>query len=48
VLQLEINRALYMNEAKLEPTPGFVVVQDILKTLIERLSSAALQLAQAA
>jgi N-formylglutamate amidohydrolase len=48
VLQLEINRALYMNEATLEPTQGFVVVQDIFKTLIERLSSAALQLAQAA
>jgi N-formylglutamate amidohydrolase len=48
VLQLEINRALYMSEANLEPTQGFAVVQDILKTLIEQLSSVALQLAQAA
>jgi N-formylglutamate amidohydrolase len=48
VLQIEINRALYMNEATLEPTQGFAAVQDVLKTLIERLSSAALQLARAA
>jgi N-formylglutamate amidohydrolase len=48
VLQIEINRALYMNEATLEPTQGFAVVQDALKMLIERLSSAALQLARAA
>jgi N-formylglutamate amidohydrolase len=48
VLQLEINRALYMNEATLEPAQGFAAVQDILKTLIERLSSAALRLANAA
>lgn len=48
VLQLEINRALYMNEATLEPAQGFASVQDVLKTLIERLSSAALQLARAA
>ena len=47
VLQLEINRALYMNETTLEPTQGVAVVQDVLKTLIERLSNAALQLAQA-
>jgi len=47
VLQLEINRALYMNEANLEPTPGFAAVQDVLKSLIERLSGAARQLAQA-
>jgi N-formylglutamate amidohydrolase len=48
VLQLEINRALYMNEASLEPTPGFATVQDGLKILIERLSKAAVQLARAA
>jgi N-formylglutamate amidohydrolase len=48
VLQLEINRALYMNEANLEPTQGFAAVQDRLNGLIERLSGAALQLAQAA
>ncbi len=48
VLQLEINRALYMNETTLEPTQGVAVVQDVLKSLIERLSNAALQLAQAA
>jgi N-formylglutamate amidohydrolase len=48
VLQLEINRALYMNETSLEPTPGFAAVQDVLKQLIDRLSGAALQLAKAA
>lgn len=48
VLQLEINRALYMNETTLEPTQSFAAVQDILKTLIERLTAAALQLAKAA
>ncbi|HEX6119316.1 MAG TPA: N-formylglutamate amidohydrolase [Dongiaceae bacterium] len=48
VLQIEINRALYMNEATLEPSPGFSAVEDVLKALIERLSHAALQLARAA
>jgi N-formylglutamate amidohydrolase len=48
VLQLEINRALYMNEASFEPVHGFAAVQDVLMKLIERLSSAALQLAKAA
>lgn len=48
VLQLEINRALYMNETTLEPTAGFAAVQDVLKLLIERLSSTALQLVKAA
>jgi N-formylglutamate amidohydrolase len=48
VLQLEINRALYMNEATLEPLQAFAGVQDALRGLIERLSSAALRLAQAA
>lgn len=48
VLQLEINRALYMNEATLEPAPGFGTVQGVLKALIDTLSSAALQLARAA
>jgi N-formylglutamate amidohydrolase len=48
VLQLEINRALYMNETNLEPIQGFAVVQGVLKKLIERLSRAALQLAKAA
>lgn len=48
VLQLEINRALYMNETTLQPSHGFAAVQDILKVLIERLSGAALQLARAA
>ena len=48
VLQLEINRVLYMNETTLEPTQGVAVVQDVLKSLIERLGNAALQLAQAA
>jgi len=48
VLQIEINRALYMNETSLEPMAGFAAVQEVLKNLIERLSGAALQLAQAA
>jgi N-formylglutamate deformylase len=48
VLQLEINRALYMNETTLEPTAAFAAVQDVLKLLIERLSGVALQLAKAA
>ncbi|HET6619763.1 MAG TPA: N-formylglutamate amidohydrolase [Dongiaceae bacterium] len=47
VLQIEINRALYMNEATLEPSPGFGAVADVLTALIERLSKAALQLARA-
>ena len=48
VLQIEINRALYMNETTLEPTSGFAVVQQRLKALIEELSSAARRLAEAA
>ena len=48
VLQIEINRALYMSEATLEPTQGFTAVQETLMVLIERMSNAALQLAQAA
>lgn len=48
VLQLEINRALYMNEATLEPGQGFAAVQDVMRILIERLSEAALRLARAA
>lgn len=48
VLQLEINRAIYMNEANLEPAPGFAAVQDSLQALIERLSAAAQQLARTA
>jgi N-formylglutamate amidohydrolase len=48
VLQLEINRALYMNETTLEPTAGFAVVQDVLRLLIERVGAAALRLVKAA
>lgn len=48
VLQLEINRALYMNEATLEPAQGFGAVQGVLRALIDTLSNAALQLARAA
>ena len=48
VLQLEINRALYMNEMNLEPIQSFAAVQEILKRLLERLSATALQLAKAA
>ncbi|WP_119301373.1 N-formylglutamate amidohydrolase [Dongia deserti] len=48
VLQLEINRALYMNETTLEPAKSFTAVQDVLKVLIERMSNTALQLAKTA
>ena len=48
VLQLEINRALYMTETTLEPAKGFAAIQDVLKGLIERLSRLALQLTKAA
>ncbi len=48
VLQLEINRALYMDEAALLPATGFTVVQAAMAELIERLSAAARQLARAA
>ncbi len=48
VLQIEINRALYMNEQTLQPAQGFAAVRDVLQGLIKRLSSAALRLAQAA
>jgi len=48
VLQLEINRALYMDEATLEPGAGFAAIQDLMATLIQRLSDAARQLAKAA
>lgn len=48
VLQLEINRSLYMDEAALQPSAGFSQVQGAMATLIERLSTAAQQLAKAA
>lgn len=48
VLQLEINRALYMDEATLEPAAGFAAIRDLMATLIQRLSDAARQLAKAA
>jgi len=48
VLQLEINRALYMDETALAPSDGFARVQDAMLALIERLSLAAQQLAKAA
>lgn len=48
VLQLEINRALYMDEAALLPSAGFAAVQEAMAALIERLSAAARQLAKAA
>lgn len=48
VLQLEINRALYMDEAALAPSAGFARVQEAMVALIERLSQAAQQLAKAA
>lgn len=48
VLQLEINRALYMDEAALQPAVGFAAVQELMVALIQRLSTAAQQLAKAA
>lgn len=35
-LQIEINRALYLNETTLEPTPGFASVQSDIDTVIAR------------
>lgn len=37
VLQVEINRNLYMDEATLEPRPGFVVLRNDIRGLIARL-----------
>jgi N-formylglutamate amidohydrolase len=37
VLQLEINRNLYMDEATLEPRPGFSVLKADIAALIARL-----------
>jgi N-formylglutamate amidohydrolase len=48
VLQLEINRALYMDETALAPSDGFARMRDSMMRLIERLSLAAQQLAKAA
>lgn len=48
VLQLEINRALYMDEVTLEPSAGFAKVSEIMAALIDSLSAAAQQLAKAA
>ena len=48
VLQLEINRALYMDEAALAPSEGFARMQGCMMRLTERLSLAAQQLAKAA
>jgi N-formylglutamate amidohydrolase len=44
VLQLEINRRLYMDEAKLVPTEGFAVTRDLLSGLIASLRDAAASL----
>lgn len=38
-LQIEINRALYMDEARLEPTPGFVEVQKDMTAFIDELAA---------
>jgi N-formylglutamate amidohydrolase len=37
-LQIELNRALYLNEASLEPSAGFGVLTENLQTLFARLS----------
>ncbi|MDX2275090.1 MAG: N-formylglutamate amidohydrolase [Hyphomonadaceae bacterium] len=41
-LQVEINRALYVDERTLEPTPGFARIQADMARLAEALSAAAL------
>jgi N-formylglutamate amidohydrolase len=38
-LQIEINRALYMDETTLEPTAGFAPLKQSLETLFERLAA---------
>lgn len=48
VLQIEINRAQYMDEAALRPTGGFAAVRDVMTALIERLGATARHLARAA
>jgi N-formylglutamate amidohydrolase len=39
-LQIEINRALYLDEAALTPGPGYAALRDTLSTLIGRLAAA--------
>src|SRR5690606_434995 len=41
VLQLEINRNLYMDEQTLEPRPGFSVLKDDITALMSRLAELA-------
>jgi N-formylglutamate amidohydrolase len=41
VVQLELNRALYMDEARIEKLPGFARVQQDMTTLIAALTTAA-------
>jgi N-formylglutamate amidohydrolase len=39
-LQIEVNRALYLDEAALTPGPGYAALRDTLSTLIGRLAAA--------
>jgi N-formylglutamate amidohydrolase len=38
-LQIEINRALYLDEARLEPTSGFAALKQDLETLTRSLAA---------
>src|SRR5882724_1759906 len=42
-LQIELNRALYMDEARHEKLPGFVAVQALMTGLLEEIGQAALE-----
>jgi N-formylglutamate amidohydrolase len=38
-LQIEVNRALYMDEARLEPVPGFVQMQKDMTAFVDELAA---------
>lgn len=44
VLQIEINRALYLNEARVEKAKGFDALQDMLGYIVDEIADYALQL----
>jgi len=46
-LQIEINRALYMDEAAIARGPGFAVLAERLKTLVRVLGDVAVEFARA-
>ena len=39
-LQIEINRGLYLDEARVEPGPGFATVEQDLRRVFTRLAAA--------